>query len=138
LIELAILTILGALFIAIEKPSQTLLIMFGLQLLCLLPGHLSLDLNLMFVLLLMVLPAVIVMMLTKKKSVKIHHAKASDFILYTSLIIIISGVYILTTTTNMPSQLGLVEQKSGPVELWTIAVIIVGAVMGILPRLKKK
>ncbi len=138
MIELALLTILGSMFIAIEKPGQALLIMMLIQILCLWPSLLGLDLNLLYIVAFTIIPSIIVLATKKKGVVKLPSARSTDFILYTSLILIVSGFYVINSTSELKPIVSMSKQKATSDDLWLIAVILLGAILGILPKLRRK
>lgn len=135
---MALLTILGSLFIAIEKPSQSLLIMMLLQLLCLVPSRMGFDLNLVYVVAFMIIPALIVVGSKKRGLARLPSARSTDFILYTSLILIVSGFYVLNVSSELKPILSLAKQKATAEDLWLIVVIFLAALLGVLPKLRRK
>lgn len=138
MIELALLTILGSMFIAIEKPGPALLLMMLIQLLCLFPSKLGVDLNLVYLLVFTIIPSVIVLGVTKRGPARLPSARSTDFVLYVSLILSVSGFYVLNSISELKPVLSVTKQRVTSENLWLISVIFLGAVLGILPKLRRK
>lgn len=138
MIEIAALTILGALYITFEKPAYVLVTMTLLQVLALLPNNFDAQLNFFYILLMTVLPALCILTLKKKSLPAKAGAKMSDFVVYTSVIIIVSSLYILSGSETLRSFTWQSEYRSSSTDIWGISLLISLLTLGILTRLKKK
>lgn len=138
MIEIAALTILGALYITFERPVYVLPVMALLQLLALFPNNFETQLNFFFLLLMTILPALAILTLEKKGPSSKKTAKMSDFIIYTSAIVIVSSLYILSGVETLKAFTWQGEYRSGPSDIWGISLLISLLTLGILTRLKKK
>lgn len=138
MIQLFLLTIVGSLFIASNKKSHHLILMVLLQALALYPSDLELELNFIYALIFVVLPVIFVTIMDKSRKPISGQVRSRDFLIYTSLLVIVSSAYIMANHFA-PEKLAQTLEAQRPAidELWTIALGVFLFTIGILPRLKK-